>query len=182
MIDETIAFIQREMIHPSGGFYSAIDADSEGVEGKYYVWNRKEVEDLLGEEAGVFCDYFDITEEGNWEESSILWIRKSVAEFTAEKGIYEPVLQQIITNGKSKLQAIRESRQRPLTDDKVILGWNALMNTAISKAYAATGNNEYKKLAVNNMSFLLTSFSKDGKNERWHTWKNGVAKIPAFSG
>lgn len=180
VIDETIAFIQREMMHPSGGFYSAIDADSEGVEGKYYVWNRKEVEDLLGEDALIFCDYFDITEEGNWEESSILWVMKPAAEFAAEKGISEPVLQQIIANGRSKLLAKRQSRQRPLTDDKVILGWNALMNTAISKAYAATGKIEYKELAVNNMNFLLTSFAKGGKNERLHTWKNGVAKIPAF--
>lgn len=180
VIEETIAFVQRELMHPSGGFFSALDADSEGVEGKYYVWSRKEVAELLGEDATVFCNYFDITEEGNWEESNILWVKKPAIEFEAEKGIAEPVLQEIIANGKSKLLAKRQSRQRPLTDDKVILGWNALMNTAISKAYAATGKKEYKELAINNMNFIFANFANNDDGGFWHTWKDGAAKIPAF--
>ncbi len=179
-IEETIAFVQRELMHPSGGFYSALDADSEGVEGKYYVWNKAEVTELLGENAPVFCDYFDITDEGNWEHRNILWIKKPAAGFSKERGISEEALQEIIAIGKRKLLANRQLRPRPLTDDKVILGWNALMNTAISKAYAATGKEEYKKLAVSNMNFLLENFSNNADGSFWHTWKDDVAKIPAF--
>ena len=179
-IEEAIAFVQRELMHPSGGFYSALDADSEGVEGRYYVWSKAEVTELLGEDASFFCDYFDITDEGNWEHSNILWVKKPVAEFSKERAVSEAALLEIIEKGKSKLLAKRQLRHRPLTDDKVILGWNALMNTAISRAYAATGSEGYKELAISNMNFLLANFINNADGSFWHTRKGNVAKIPAF--
>lgn len=80
VIEETLAFIEREMQHPDGGFYAALDADSEGVEGKFYTWSREELETVLGEESDAFCAYYDVTEGGNWEHTNILWVRKPLAE------------------------------------------------------------------------------------------------------
>lgn len=179
-IDETLAFVREELLHPEHGFFSALDADSEGEEGKFYVWEKKEVEDLLGEDAGLFCDFFDITEKGNWEGKNILRITKPLPVFAASHNLNEEQLKKILSEGKKKLLAARSKRPGPLLDDKIILGWNALMNTACSKAYAATGNEEYRQLALTNIKFLLNSFTTGNMNEFHHTWKNEKARFPAF--
>lgn len=178
VIDETMDFIRREMLQPDNGFYAAIDADSEGVEGKFYVWQLQEVKELLGGDADIFCAYFDITEKGNWEHTNILRVKKSLEQFAAEKGRKAGEVKELLLRGKQKLLQQREKRIRPLLDDKIILGWNALMNTAASKAFAATGNEGYRKLALDNMAFILSVF----KTEKGfhHTWKEGQAKYPAF--
>ena len=178
VIEETMDFIQREMLHHNNGFYAAIDADSEGVEGKFYVWQLQEVKELLGRDADIFCAYFDITEKGNWEHTNILRVKKSMEQFAAEKGMQAEEVKKLLTRGKHKLLEQREKRIRPLLDDKIILGWNALMNTAASKAFAATGNERYRQLALDNMKFILSVF----KTEKGfhHTWKDGLAKYPAF--
>jgi len=194
VIDETIGFVKRELMSPAGGFYSAIDADSEGVEGKFYVWQYSEVKKLLGDDADLFCDFFDITPKGNWHEQSpssqtgplqsapgsssqegknILRLRDKLESFASEKKIAIGDLEKIIQQGKSILLAYRSTRPRPLLDDKIILGWNALMNTACSKAYAATGNGAYRQLAVQNMEFLLNHLQIDKRHGFYHTWKQG---------
>jgi len=180
VIEQTMQFLQRELLHPAGGFYSALDADSEGEEGKYYVWNRGEVESLLGDDADVFCNYYDITDSGNWEGKNILHFEKSPEQFAAENKIFIERLNKILETGRAKLLEKRDGRARPLLDDKIILGWNALMNTACSKAFAATGNEKYKELALTNIKFLLDEFASDKPNEFLHTWKNGQARFPAF--
>jgi len=180
VIEETIQFIQRELMHEEGGFYAALDADSEGEEGKFYVWNYEEVIDLLQNDASIFCDFFDIKPNDNWEEKNILWRKKKEKVFCEEKNISVEELQRIIQKGKKILLEKRNERIRPQTDDKILLGWNALMNTALSKAFAATGNEIYKKLAVDNMQFLLSKFFKNNTAEYFHSWKNDIAKQPAF--
>lgn len=180
VIEETMAFIQREMLHPEKGFYSALDADSEGVEGKYYVWSRKEVDELLGEDAALFCEYYDVTEKGNWDGTNILRIKTRLKNFAAKKDIDETSLKQSLEKCKNILLEQRNKRIRPLLDDKIILGWNALMNTACSKAFSATGNEKYRKLAIENMEFLTTKFKRDSFPIFYHTWKNNEAKFPAF--
>jgi uncharacterized protein YyaL (SSP411 family) len=180
VIEETIQFIQRELMHPEGGFYAALDADSEGEEGKFYVWNHEEVIDLLQNDASIFCDFFDIKSDGNWEEKNILWRKQKEKVFCEEKNISLEELQRIIQKGKKILLEKRNERIRPQTDDKILLGWNALMNTALSKAFAATGNESYKKLAADNMQFLLSKFLKNNTAEYFHSWKNNIAKQPAF--
>jgi len=180
VIEDTISFVKREMLHPGAGFYSALDADSEGEEGKYYVWNKAEVEDLLGETAGLFCDYFDITEKGNWEGKNIPRVKKALETFAKEKSVDVNEAGKIIDKGKELLLAARSKRIRPLLDDKIILGWNALMNTALSKACAATGRADYKELAVANMNFLLEKFEDRSSGGFFHTWKNDKARFPAF--
>jgi len=180
VIEETMEFIQREMLHPSAGFYSALDADSEGVEGKFYTWSIDEIEQLLGEDAAIFCEFYDVSDWGNWEHTNILWVRKSLTVFAKEQTIKEDELKETLQRCKEKLMAARDKRIRPLLDDKIILGWNALMNTACSKAYAATGTEKYRQLAIDNMHFLLQHFAVSGTDEFSHTWKNGKSKYPAF--
>ncbi len=180
VIDETLEFVQRELLHPDKGFYSALDADSEGVEGKFYVWNLEEVTALLGKDAAIFCEYYDITAHGNWEETNILRVKKPMENFAAAKNISISELDSILAEGRSKLLEKRTERVRPLLDDKILLGWNALMNSACSKAFAATGNEQYKQLAIDNMHFLLKHFAAKKQNEFYHTWKNDIAKYPAF--
>ena len=180
VIEETISFIQRELIHPGKGMYAALDADSEGVEGKFYVWSREEVQELLGVNADIYCEYYDVTQKGNWEETNILRVKKPIKQFADEKKITEKELKILIEKGNKKLLEHRNKRIRPLLDDKIILGWNALMNTALSKAFAATGNPTYRDLAIENMQFLFDKFLAKGSNEFYHTWKNDQAKYPAF--
>ncbi|HMX76525.1 MAG TPA: thioredoxin domain-containing protein [Chitinophagaceae bacterium] len=188
VISETINFLQRELQWNGKAFLSAIDADSEGEEGKFYVWKKEEVEKILGQDAALFCTYYDISEKGNWHEGhgattvkNILRVKKPLAAFSNEMNMAVEAVADILEKGRKKLLTARNERVRPATDDKIILGWNALMNTACSKAYAATGNNEYKKLAIDNMQFLLAAFSTTANNESLHhTWKAGRARIPAF--
>ena len=180
ILQETTSFVQRELMHPDYGFYSALDADSEGVEGKFYTWSLAEVQEILGKDALLFCDYYDVTENGNWEHTTILWIRKSLEDFASGRNMNVVELNKLLSECRRKLFERRNERIRPSTDDKIILGWNALMNTACSKAFAATGIEEYRQLAINNMQFLLSSFIAKGFPELHHTWKNGIAKYPAF--
>ncbi len=178
-IRQTIAFLQREMLQESGGFYSALDADSEGVEGKFYTWTIKEVEELLGVDSDLFCAYFQVTEEGNWEEVNILWTLQGTKEFADKHSIEEVYLISIINTGLEKLLIERTKRIRPQLDDKILLNWNALMITGLCKAYEALQDENYKSLAINCMSFIENTLTK-ADNTLLHTYKNGVAKIDAF--
>jgi uncharacterized protein YyaL (SSP411 family) len=180
VIDETMDFIRRELLHSDGAFYSALDADSEGEEGKFYVWDINEIKKILNEDAAIFCSYFDVTELGNWEGKNILRTKLPIRKFAERAHISEEELKNQLQRGKKRLLDERSKRIRPLLDDKIILGWNALMNTACSKAFVATGNDEYRQLAIDNMQFLLQKFCSGNSNEFSHTWKNNVAKYPAF--
>ncbi len=178
-IAQTLAFIEREMTSNEYGFYSALDADSEGVEGKFYTWQKEEIDSLLGDMAPVFCAFYDVTDTGNWEHVNILWVREPAAAFAEKNGITTAELENILEKSKAILFAYRAKRPRPLLDDKILLGWNALMNTAYAKAFAATGIISYRERAIKNMAFLEARFT--GPDGNWHhTYKNGQAKIPAF--
>jgi uncharacterized protein YyaL (SSP411 family) len=179
VIEATLDFIEKELMHKEGGFFSALDADSEGEEGKFYVWDYTEIEHLLGEDAAVFMRYFNVRKEGNWEGKNILHTSTTLDEFAQKEELAIEDVRKIIGKGREILLQERNKRIRPSLDDKLLLSWNALMNTAYSKAYAATGNDHYKDVAIKNMGFLITAFSKE-KNEFFHSWKNGQAKHPAF--
>ena len=180
VIDETIGFLKRELMSPEYGFYCALDADSEGEEGKFYVWNKQEVVELLGEEADLICEYYDVTEKGNWEGQNILRVRLPLEDFAKEKNIDLNELNQQVQVAKEKLLKARSKRPRPLLDDKMLLGWNSLMNAAISKAFMATGKEEYKDLAIQNMTFIMQAFNNATDGSWSHSYKNGKAKFPAF--
>src|SRR5437762_1121011 len=180
VIEETIQFVKRELMNQDAGFYSALDADSEGEEGRFYVWKYEEVQKLSGNDSEFFCEFFDITKKGNWEGKNILRTKSSAELFAKEKNISIDELRTIIQKGRSILFVERSKRVRPALDDKIILGWNALMNTACSKAFAATQRKEYRQLAIDNMEFLLQHFKNKTENYFHHTWKNNAVKNLAF--
>ncbi len=179
VINQTIGFLERELVDKEGGFYSALDADSEGVEGKFYTWSKLEIEDLLGKDAALFCQFYQVEEAGNWEHVNILWTKETAAQFALSQGLEPASFQHLLDHCSHILMAARDERIRPGLDDKILLGWNALLNTAYSKAYAAIGNESYRQQAINHMVFLEKALRQaDGS---WHhTYKNGIAKLPAF--
>lgn len=178
-IRQTLSFVEREMLSPEYGFYAAIDADSEGEEGKFYVWDKSTVDKLLGEDAPLFCAFYDVIKEGNWEHKSILNIKMPPAAFAAHHGLTEAGLWALMDKCRGILMQARNRRIRPLLDDKQLLGWNALMNQAYGVAAAALGSDHYRQIAVRNMEFILTRFGhSDGAFH--HTYKDGVARYPAF--
>jgi uncharacterized protein len=180
-IHKTMLFIEREMQTNEGGFCAALDADSEGKEGKFYTWSYNEIKEIAGKNADLFTKFYDISESGNWEETNILNRLFPLNTFAHQNNIHEDELQTILNTVLNKLLLHRNNRIRPQLDDKVLLGWNALMNTACSKAFAATGYAKYKEMAVTNMHFLLTKFkNSENENKFYHTYKQGKAKYPAF--
>lgn len=179
-IKQTIAFFEQEMMSSEGGFFSAMDADSEGIEGKYYVWDKQEIDPVLKEDATDFCKYYDVSEEGNWEHRNILHVLQPLEEFATQHGRDKDELAKTLTNCRAKLLKIRKSRVPPQMDDKILLSWNALMNLACSKAYAALGDDHYRILAKKNMGFMLRAFQGKNLTNWFHTYKSGVSKHPAF--
>jgi uncharacterized protein len=172
-------FIFNEMKDSKGGFYAAIDADSEGEEGKFYVWDKAEVDEILGDDTKFFSAYFDITEHGNWEEKNILRILNPLSRVAANFKMDINAAEDLIMTSKEKLLGVRNKRIRPGTDDKILLGWNAMLITAFCKAYSVTGDEKYKSEAVILFDFIESSFQKNGA-EYHHTYKNEEAKYPAF--
>ncbi|MBI3882771.1 MAG: thioredoxin domain-containing protein [Sphingobacteriales bacterium] len=180
-IRNTIRFVIEELMNEEGGFYAALDADSDGEEGTYYVWKREDVENILKDDAVIFCDYFNITQEGNWEEKNILRILVPDHEYIKNNELDKSEFEKIISSCLLKLKLERSKRVKPSLDDKILLSWNALMLNAISKAAAILQDKEYKAIAEKNFIFILTNFKKDKNTfEMYHTFKNGYAKYPAF--
>ncbi|MBX2931733.1 MAG: thioredoxin domain-containing protein [Chitinophagaceae bacterium] len=177
-IVQTLAFIENDMLDVNGGFYCALDADSEGEEGKFYTWSKKEIEKILQNQAEDFCHFFNVTEKGNWEQTNILWIQQPLEQFAANNKLAVNHFKEVLQQCTIKLLTHRNKRVKPELDDKILLGWNALMIKAYCKAYAATNIEKYKQIAVQQMNFLQKKLHIE---DRWyHTYKNGVAKIPAF--
>jgi uncharacterized protein YyaL (SSP411 family) len=171
-IIETLAFVENELMDADGGFLSALDADSEGVEGKFYTWSSSEIISLLQKSAPLFMAYYGVTEAGNWEHTNILHTPQPSSAVAQQFGVSEKECLKTIQNCNSILMFERNKRIRPQTDDKQLLGWNALMNTAFCKAYAATGNKKYLMRAQQNMAHLFEHF-KNLEGEGWfHTYKN----------
>ena len=179
VIDHTLEFISREMTSPDGSFYSALDADSEGVEGKFYVWSKQELREILGDDESLFSEYYNITEKGNWEHGiNILHSKESSEAFAARKGLNESNFKELLNNSHKKLMAVRDARVRPGLDDKIICGWNALMLKGYADAYLATGSEKYLQAAIKNNYFMEAHFLKDNRLQRIH--KDGKTTINAF--
>lgn len=181
-VAETHSFLNRELKDPSGLYYSALDADSEGVEGKFYTWTEEEWMAAAGkgEEESLARAYFGITASGNWEHTNILYEARSIAALQADTGIPEAQLTEAINQVKHRLFRARSRRERPQTDDKCLLSWNALLNLALVKASALSGMEHLMKEAVAHMEIMLTSFHKDGMLNR--VWKEGKSRIEAGLG
>lgn len=166
VITETIDFVKRELKSPDAGFYSALDADSEGEEGKYYVWTYQELSELLSEnELRLVEDFYQVTKRGNWESSNnILFAKQSPQDYAKTKDIKVEALESDLENLKVKLHEYRQKRIRPALDDKIITSWNAMMISGLVESYKALKNDEYLKLAESTTQFLLKQrYIKDKK-------------------
>lgn len=177
VVEDTIGFMTREMREGSGGFYAALDADSEGIEGKYYTWSKDEFDHIIRDQR--IADLFDISAGGNWEGVNIPRMLRSLEAWAGASGIPFDEAMSLMNQAKQQLLQEREKRVRPLTDDKVLLGWNALFNAALTRAGLAFERTDWIEMAKDNMGFLLRTFYS--ANDRWlHTHKAGEAKFPAF--
>ncbi|WP_205503021.1 thioredoxin domain-containing protein [Rufibacter psychrotolerans] len=179
VVQETIAFVERELMSPEGGFYSSLDADSEGVEGKFYVFTQAELQEILGEEAGLASTYYNTTPVGNWEHGvNILHRRQTDEAFAADQGLSLEELQTHVQHWKDTLLQARAERIRPGLDDKILTSWNALMLIGLTDAYKAFGEPKMLELACANANFLLNNL-KQG-TQLFHNYKDGKATIPGF--
>ncbi len=178
VLKKTLDFVLRDMTSPENGFYSAYDADSEGVEGKYYVWKKNEIKEILGSDADLFCLYYDVTDGGNWEGNNILCNNLNISTVAFNFGISETEVKKIIYSCSEKLLKVRSSRIPPGLDDKVLVSWNSLMITAFAKGYRVTGDSKYLDAAKNCISFIEKNLFDNDKLLR--TYKNGTAKIDGY--
>ncbi|MFD2514308.1 thioredoxin domain-containing protein [Pontibacter locisalis] len=179
VVYETINFVERELMSPEGGFYSSLDADSEGEEGRFYTFTKDELHKLLKSEEPLFSKYYHITAAGNFEHGrNILHRRISDEKFATENELELEVLQDMVQNWKEKLMQVRTSRIRPALDDKILCSWNALMLKGLADAYYTFGNKHFLALALRNANFLLNNLKKGNKLS--HNYKNGKATIAGF--
>jgi len=166
VIEETLGWVAREMTSPEGGFYSALDADSEGVEGKFYTFDAKELEKVLADDASLFSSYFGVSTSGNWEEegTNVLKTAAGADKLAAEAGFVGDEWENYLKEIKRKLLAYRELRERPGLDDKILTSWNAMMLKAYVDAYQAFNNAEYLVIAERNASYILKQLiAENGK-------------------
>jgi uncharacterized protein YyaL (SSP411 family) len=177
---ETCDYVLRDLTDPSGGFYSTEDADSEGEEGKFYVWTPAEIEAVLGsEQAERFCYAYDVSESGNFEGHNILNLPKSLELIAQIKKRELKELRAELDGGRQKLLAVRDKRIRPGLDDKVLVAWNGLMIDALARAAGALGEPRYLDAAKEAADFILRELRKsDGR--LLHTWRAGQAKLDAY--
>ena len=184
---ETLDYVLREMTNPQGGFYSTQDADSEGEEGKFYVWSPQAVVEVLGAEDGrVFNAYFDISDFGNFEGHNIPNVPRDEEAVAKELKITVAKLREVVSRSKPKLYAARAKRVWPGRDEKVLTAWNGLMLTAFAEASRVLGRDDYRQAALHNAEFLLRelSISADGEagqgRRLLRTWKVGRAKLNGY--
>jgi len=170
VISETLDFILREMTDKRGGFYSALDADSEGEEGKFYVWNFGEIKNLLGEQSEPFMSYFNITAEGNFEGHNILNVTDASENAAEKSGVKE--LDKYLEQSRNKLLTARSRRIRPLTDDKILTSWNGLAISAFCHGYQVTGERRYLDAAIKCATFIGQQLYKSG--HLTHSFREGI--------
>ena len=176
---ETLEYVRREMTDPGGGFYSSQDADSEGVEGRFFVWTPREIEALLGaEEAALFCGYFDVTEHGNFEEANILHVEAELPAAAARMGVAPARLAEVVARGKRVLFEARERRIKPGRDEKILTAWNGLMLRSFAEAARVLDREDYLQVALRNAGFLLSALRRDGRLLRTH--KAGESRLNAY--
>lgn len=178
VVTKTLNYVLEEMTSTEGGFYSAQDADSEGEEGKYYVWNKSEIKEILGNDADVFCLFYDVTDGGNFEGKTILCNNISLSSVAFKFGKTEDQVKNILDSGIKKLLDVRSKRISPGLDDKILTSWNALMISALAKGFRVSNEQSFLSAAEKCISFIENNLVKNGKLLR--TYKNGTSKIQAY--
>jgi uncharacterized protein YyaL (SSP411 family) len=181
VVRESIAFCERELMNGEGAFYSSLDADSEGVEGKFYTFTASELKESLDPEIfPLLADFYQVTDEGNWEHGrNILWRKRTYAEFALQNDMSGESLEKILRNAHERLMILRANRIRPSTDEKIITAWNALMIMAYIDAFHALGNSGFLDSAISLAHFIEQHmFTPEGNLLR--SYRDGNSMINAF--
>ncbi len=187
VVRETLAYLEREMLDAEGGFFAAQDADSEGIEGKFFVWTPDELRRLLGDDDGaLFCEWFGVSAEGNFEDPhhpefgrrNVLTTWRDAAKVAQQFGITPDALTAKIDALRPRVLAERERRVHPGLDDKILTSWNGLALAAFAEAARVLGDDAYRAVAERNAAFLREKVWRDGR--LLHTYKSGVAKVPGM--
>ncbi|HEY7350103.1 MAG TPA: thioredoxin domain-containing protein [Ktedonobacterales bacterium] len=177
--EETLDYVQREMLSQDGGFYSTQDADSEGVEGKFYLWTPAEVKAALGEEDGaLFCAFYDVTERGNFEHTNILHVDHALKEIAEQQSVSVERLEQALARGREVLYRRRSERVWPGLDTKILTGWNGLMLRSFAEAARVLGRDDYRASAERAANFLLATMNSSGRLLR--SYRDGQAKLKGY--
>ena len=180
VVFETLEFIEREMTSPHGGFYSALDADSEGEEGKYYTWKKAELESALGNNFNIFSEYYNVNEFGLWENGKYILLRTKTKNEVAEHHFVSvPELEKVISDSKKILLNLRLERIRPGLDDKQLASWNGLMLRGYADAYLAFGESKFLSTAIRNAEFILSALRKSDGG-LFHSYKNTKSGMNGF--
>ena len=176
--EETLSFFNREMRDEQGGFYSSLDADSEGVEGKFYVWTKSELEEILKDDYALFEAAYGVSLQGNWEGKNILQRTVDDKTLAARFALVPEEIPAKLAKCHQKLLVVRDKRIRPGTDDKVLTEWNGLLLIAFAKAARVLANEDYLDIAQKNADFLLTALRPDGQLRR--AWREGKVGSEVF--
>jgi hypothetical protein len=180
VVTEILDYVVREMTNEKGGFYSTQDADSEGIEGKFFVWSPEEVEEILGkDDAYLFGFHYDVSKTGNFEGHSILNVRQTVEKSAEQLGVSVEKLTEVLTRGQKLLFEARENRIKPFRDEKVLTAWNGLMLASFAEASAVLEREDYQQIAVKNAEFILDNM-RDANGLLLRTWKDGQAKLNGY--
>jgi uncharacterized protein YyaL (SSP411 family) len=175
VVDEIITFTLRELSSPEGAFYSALDADSEGVEGKFYTFTKTEIEEILGDDADLFCIYYNITDEGNWEEeqTNVLFRKEKDLNLANKLGVLLEDMVAKVDASRKKVFEARSSRIRPGLDNKILASWNGLMLKGLCDAYRTFNKAEYLETALSNAEFIMLNMvNTDGRLSRIYKGKD----------
>jgi len=181
IVKKTLDYVTREMTSPDGGFYSAQDADSEGEEGKYYVWTKQEIFDLLEDNTNseILCDYYGVTNNGNFDGKNILNIKGTIKGLAEKYDKTQEDIERIVEDASLKLFNFRRKRIEPGKDEKILTSWNGLMISAFAKGYRVTGDLKYLGIAKNAIEFIEKNLgSSDGRLKRMH--KDGKSKLNGY--
>lgn len=180
IVRQTLAFTERELTSPEGSFYSALDADSEGEEGKFYYWKKEELQTLLKDKFDLFAAYYNVNELGLWEHDKYILLRTEHDEaFAAKHGLTPEQLQMMLTGIKAQLLKERNKRIRPGLDDKILTSWNALMLQAYVDAYNVLDDPHFLEMAERNALFILQK-QTHSTGKLFHCYKNGRSTINAY--
>ncbi len=178
VVYDTLAFVERELTSPEGGFYASLDADSEGVEGKFYVWGYEEIQAILGKEAAQFAAYYNVQPNGNWEETNVLFVLEEEADYAKQWGLDAEAFSTQMARNRQQLFEARAQRIRPALDDKILTSWNALMLKGYVDAYRVFQDKHFLQIALTNAQFIADNLSENGK--LWRNYKDGKRSINAF--
>lgn len=178
--EEIVTFVLNEMRSTEGGFYSAWDADTDGVEGEYYTWTRQEIFSAIDEDsAEIICRLFDVSEQGNFEGRNILHLPVPLPEFADKENIPQEILREKLDKWRSTLETVRKERKKPLRDEKILSAWNGLMISALAKCFAVTGDPRYREVADSALRFITTQL-RNTEGRLLRSWYRGKASIPGF--